>query len=181
MTEQELLSKMVAPGTKRPGKNGPITLNAAERKRFLGKFSKTGTCWVWTSGIFKSSGYGQFKLRGQPQQAHRVSFVIHKSDIPAGLLVLHRCDNRLCVNPDHLFLGSHQDNSDDMIAKCRDRCPKGEDHGMSTLTADQVEWVRRVYIPRHPKFGGSALSRSLGVKQQCISKVVTGVRWRDDR
>lgn len=81
-------------------------------------------CWEWV-GFKNAAGYGRVKMsalggnRAKGHLAHRVAWLLFKSPIPNGLCVLHRCDNRGCVNPDHLFLGTYQDNCDDMIAKNR--------------------------------------------------------------
>lgn len=80
-------------------------------------------CWIWTASVHrKNGGYGQIQLgrRGEGvAKAHRVSYELHCGPIPDELMVLHRCDNRRCVNPEHLFLGTAQDNTDDMIQKKR--------------------------------------------------------------
>lgn len=77
-------------------------------------------CWFFLNAI-KPSGYCYFKFAGEGARllAHRASYKIYKGEIPKGMLVLHDCDNRLCVNPDHLFLGTHKDNTQDMIRKGR--------------------------------------------------------------
>ena len=86
--------------------------------RFWDKVNKTDTCWLWT-GNTEKIGYGIFKLKGKALKAHRLSYAYHKNSIPAGNMVLHRCDVRNCVNPDHLFLGTQTDNMRDMTAKGR--------------------------------------------------------------
>lgn len=78
-------------------------------------------CFLWLGGV--SKGYGMTRFRGRHEAAHRVAWRVFIGDIPAGLFVLHRCDNPLCVNPQHLFLGTHTENVRDMIAKGRDRGP----------------------------------------------------------
>lgn len=85
------------------------------------------TCWEW-KGHRNSDGYGHFSCFGQRNHAaHRASYRFFKSEIPEGLLVLHKCDNPGCVNPDHLFLGTDKDNSDDKISKGRERFTAAED------------------------------------------------------
>ena len=85
------------------------------KDRFWEKVNKTNECWEWIAG--KSHGYGVFWINGKLLRAHRVAWSIYNGGIPEGLLVLHKCDNPACVNPDHLFIGTQQDNVDDMITK----------------------------------------------------------------
>lgn len=85
--------------------------------RFFDKVNKTNNCWEW-SGT-NNYRYGLLRTCGKMVRAHRISWEIHFGTIPAGLHVLHKCDNTLCVNPDHLFLGTHFDNMQDMAKKGR--------------------------------------------------------------
>lgn len=87
-----------------------------DKYRFMGKVQKLHSCWFWIASK-RNTGYGAFKIYGKVIDAHRVSYMIHKGDIPYGLLVCHSCDNRLCVNPDHLWLGTYRDNVRDMYRK----------------------------------------------------------------
>lgn len=87
-------------------------------KRFWDKVNKKGDCWNWTAS-FRKAGYGAFKYKGKVISAHRMSFIIKHEYIPAGKWVLHRCDNRKCVNPAHLFLGNASDNMQDCANKNR--------------------------------------------------------------
>lgn len=88
---------------------------------FWAKVVKTEACWDW-KGYKNKQGYGRMGIAAsQCVNAHRVSWVIHSGQIPAGLFVCHRCDNPSCTRPDHLFLGTRQDNVDDMLIKKRSR------------------------------------------------------------
>lgn len=91
--------------------------------RFSGiAFVKTESgCWEWPMSLNVDSGYGQFFVRpgGMPITSHRMAWITFRGPIPSGLHVLHRCDNRKCCNPDHLWLGTNTDNVHDMISKGR--------------------------------------------------------------
>lgn len=88
--------------------------------RFWSKVKKGNLdeCWE-RSGSDNGNGYNQLKIKGVPILSHRFSWIIHKGQIPNGLKILHKCDNRRCVNPNHLFLGTQLDNIRDMINKGR--------------------------------------------------------------
>jgi len=88
-------------------------------ERFWAKVNRTDSCWLWT-GSKTIGGYGQFPYKRIPLLAHRVSYLISCGDIPDGLIVCHHCDNPSCVRPDHLFVGTHKDNFEDMVKKGRE-------------------------------------------------------------
>lgn len=99
------------------------------KERFWKRVEKTGGCWLWTGSCFPN-GYGQFSLSKTSVGAHRISWLIHNGDIPTGIFVCHHCDNPICIRPDHLFLGTAQDNTRDAATK--GRMAKGDRHGTHT-------------------------------------------------
>ena len=112
-----------------------MTINCYRRRfltpseRFWSRVNKTETCWEWTGG-FMVGGYGQFWLKSQNRSigAHRFAWEEANGPLPAGLFVCHRCDNRKCVRPAHLFAGTPLDNTRDMLAKGRQKKPLGLTH-----------------------------------------------------
>ena len=139
--------------------------------------SETG-CWDWTASTFPS-GYGRIREGGRETNhvgAHRISYKLHVGEIPSGLCVCHRCDRRCCVNPDHLFLGTHEDNMRDMVEKGRalggGRNPKAK---LSQGDIDFVRWA----LPRWGKGGAAHLAKFFGVSQTQMSRIKYGRAWTD--
>lgn len=121
-------------------------------------------CWEF-SGARHNQGYGLISLNGKMYRAHRVAYDLCVGDIPEDIQVLHKCDNPPCVNPEHLFLGTGQDNMDDKVAK--DRHTYGEGHGK--LTEEQVIEIRALL--------DSGLSYKEVATQFNISKSATSHIW----
>jgi hypothetical protein len=107
--------------------------------KFVDK-KKGNECWIW-KGKPNNSGYGTANFRGKFVGAHRVSYILNIGKIPEKMSVLHHCDIKMCVRPDHLFLGTQKDNIMDMIKKGRNLC--GEKHNMAKLNENKVREIRR--------------------------------------
>lgn len=140
---------------------------------FWSKVEKTRRCWRWRGGQVKD-GYGVFRFPGGKKAgAHRVAYELAHGPIPEGMLVLHRCDNPVCVRPDHLVLGTHQDNMRDRARKRRQA--RGEQHGRAKLSWRDVATIRRLHARRHSTV--SELARKYGVSKSAIQKVVNRETW----
>lgn len=127
-------------------------------------------CWLWTACI-GTGGYGLFRLNGPQLRAHRASHILFVGPIPEGLYVCHKCDVRSCVNPDHLFLGTHADNSADMARKQR---TVGEKHSATKLTENNVTEIRRLA----PVATRASIARRFGVSRSHVSKIIHGHNWK---
>lgn len=125
-------------------------------------------CWLWNGG-WTERKYGVCSTK-KVVLAHRDSYVRHKGDIPDGLFVCHKCDTPCCVNPDHLFLGTHDENMRDMVNKGRG--PTGEKNPMSKLSEAQVLYIRS------SKMSQKKLAVEMGCAQSAISRIKNGLRWK---
>lgn len=146
-------------------------------QRFEEKFSPepNSGCWLWT-GCLSGGRYGGLRVNGRMERAHRVSYKLYKGPIPEGMFVLHKCDIPSCVNPNHLFLGTHADNMAGRNAKNRQAKLKGESHGCAKLTAAAVLEIRRILktCGRTP----AELSVIFDVSQMTISRIKRDQNWQ---
>lgn len=129
-------------------------------------------CWNWTNKKFRN-GYGCFTIQGRYLLAHRCSFELEHGYLPEpGLVLCHTCDNRLCVNPAHLFVGTPSDNIQDMLRKGRGNFAKGEKAGNAKLSDDDVIIIRRLY--QSGQMTQADIAQQFDVSAKQISVIVNG-------
>lgn len=150
-----------------------MQVNEFNQEILEAKVTRTGTgCWEWrVTKPASTTGYATMSISGKSYNLHRVSFEIYSGrELQPGECVLHRCDNRLCINPDHLFVGSKGDNNRDRMVKGRSAV--GERCHLSTLTEEQV-------IEIHDTPGSyRGLARIYGLNKGTIKQIKTEVTWR---
>lgn len=135
-----------------------------------------GQCWEWTGGTYPK-GYGYIGIWRQLHRAYRWAYEELVGPIPCGLSVLHRCDNRTCVNPSHLFLGTSQNNIQDMVDK--DRQAKGETINNSKLTEKDVTEIRRRYHYRsYHNDNACELAYEFRVGLATIRRILSRKTWK---
>lgn len=174
---------------------------------FWAKVRKTATCWLWTGARNSTPGenYGFVSVNRKTRRAHVVSYILKHGQLPAGALVLHKCDNPPCVRPGHLFLGTHKDNAIDRNAKGRitykkgrdhwthrtprkvargsshgrntkpERTARGDRHGMAILTQEKVATIRLLYLTG--RFSYAQLASRSGVSKSTVGMMLEGRNW----
>lgn len=127
-------------------------------------------CWIW-QGSRMSGGYGNLTFHSESMTAHRASWIVHKGPIPVNLNVLHKCDNRPCINPDHLFIGTQAENLQDMVNKGRDAL-----RNKAILTSEQVLVIKQLLIAgKHSQY---EIGDMFGVSRSTILNIHLGHNWR---
>jgi hypothetical protein len=143
-------------------------------ERFWSKVNKTESCWEWTAGKC-SDGYGNF-MTDRNEGSHRVAWRFSRGHDAGEMHVLHRCDNRACVNPSHLFLGTHADNMADMASKGRKPGKRRMDSPRAAVLPEKsMTGIRYAYS----MFGltQKEIAAAMGCSQQLVSLVIRGERW----
>lgn len=146
--------------------------NENVEERFWGKVNigSQSECWPWTAGEIE--GYGSFGYRGRNWLAHRVAWTWSKGEIPPGLCVCHHCDNRCCVNPGHLFLGTRADNQRDMVRK--GRAASGESNAQAKLTEPDVIAIRAL---RKDGMLQYEIAERFGISRANVGYIVRRKTW----
>lgn len=144
-------------------------------ERFWNQVECGDGCWTWT-GHLNPSGRGQFQIgtnrKSVMVRAHRMAWYLTRGDIPAGLVVCHKCDNHACVRPDHLFLGTQKDNCQDAMRKGRNVF--AERHGRAKLSADDVRAIRSAHDAGATVRG---LARQYGMAKRSVDCIVKRINW----
>ena len=170
---------------RRVDKNGPLPDQSIPHYRGLSQ------CWTWLGSLHPQKGYGQLGWNGRLIYVHRFSWILANGAIPDGMRILHRCDIRSCVNPDHLFVGTDEDNARDRESKSRgkqpcgdmngkrrhpDKCARGERNGNAILTLEQIVQMRFRY-----RLGGishQALADEYGIDKSQAGRIIRRQFWK---
>jgi len=186
----EIKPKDVERFWKKVNKEGPIV------------YEELGPCWEW-AGVKANNGYGLFNLRinkkAKQITAHRLSYMIanNLTQWPDGLLACHKCDNKICVRSDHIFLGTPTDNMQDAVKKGRiargektgaythpEQRRVGELHGQAIVTWEIVRELRRIYdsLPKPVRRGVSkAVRERFGLKERTYNSIVKREHWKEEQ
>lgn len=160
------------------GHQGRARKAAPVDKRFWSKVDKRGPndCWEW-QGCVTRKGYGFIKVGHNTQLAHRVAWILLRGAIEDDLCCLHSCDNPKCVNPNHIFLGTREDNNLDRKRKGRGRNgpQDGSNNNHAKLTWDKVEEIRRLFNQKGISQG--QIARRFNITQPTVSRIVRGLGW----
>jgi hypothetical protein len=149
-------------------------MNQKDIDRFLAKVNKTDDCWIWT-GCLNSDGYGNFRYKGRTISAHRFSYIVSYGEIPEAMSVCHHCDVRNCINPSHLFLGTHLENMRDCSLKKRIRQQLGEKNNNAVLTSSMVLKMRSLYANG---VSFPEIQKIFNTKKTATRCAIKGITWK---
>jgi len=142
------------------------------KKNYEKNVVKQEGCWDWKGCVVR--GYAILGIRPY-LKAHRASWIVHNGPIPKGVLVCHTCDNTKCTNPEHLWLGTYKENTQDKIKKGRSNTPNGSQLKVAKLTEEQVEKIKFML---NDKIQGSEIARMFGVSPKVISRIKHNETWK---
>ena len=171
------------------GRIRAIPLNQKKRNlvqfaiSFWARVKKEGQneCWNWTKAKHTQKNFFRYGIvwwNGKKYYAHRAAWIITNGKIPKEMNICHHCDNPMCVNPSHLFLGTQKDNVQDCKNKGRFNKEKGEDRYNATLKESDIIEIRRRYVPRSKENSGVKLAKEFGVGHSMISAIIKKTRWK---
>tara|TARA_Y100000310_G_scaffold240365_1_gene244193 strand:+ start:516 stop:974 length:459 start_codon:yes stop_codon:yes gene_type:complete len=143
------------------------------KQRFRSLDVGDNECWEWPWGRNRL-GYGGVQFNKKWHRAHRVAWILFVGPIPKDMFVCHHCDNPPCVNPNHLWIGSHRDNVDDMLNKGRSNNHHGQNNPNARLTEDDVSEIKHRYDEGEYQY---EIARVFGISQQHVSQITRDVRW----
>ena len=155
----------------KPWRDLPKTKSIRQRILDSSELDLVSGCWNWQLSL-NHNGYGNFSILRKSNVAHRASYEEFVGPIPEGLCVLHKCDNPRCCNPEHLFLGTIQDNADDKVAKGRSM--RGSGHYKAIITEDQAALIFNMI---QEGFTIADIKSRLGVGEDIIQPIKRGVTW----
>ena len=157
----------------------PKHLLFGEEARFWSKVNKTENCWIWIGGK-NDEGYGKFTIgRGKKHvNAHRYSYELFHKVSPGDMLVCHHCDNTSCVNPQHLYLGTAKDNSNDKVKRGRSNSPVGSRSYLSKLKESDILVIRNAISFDGIEEKANQLAEQYNVKIDCIYDILRRQRWK---
>lgn len=144
------------------------------KESFENKVIKQDGCWGF-KGKTRTDGYAGIEYKGKNLLIHRASWLIHNGSLPQNLCVLHKCDNRICSNPNHLFLGTQEDNIRDMVLKKRNSAPIGEKVSISKLKSEQVMQIKKLLAQ---KMTIKKIAQLFNISFITISDIKRNKTWR---
>ena len=129
-------------------------------------------CWEWTGGV-SGNGYGKMMIGGEPVPAHQIAVILDGREVGDGF-ALHECDNPLCQNPAHLYVGDAEDNAQDRERRNRADHAKGEDHGMAKITEEDVREIKDRLEGGEPQY---SIAEDYPISRAMVSRINTGQKW----
>lgn len=157
-----------------------VLRNKTVAERLAAYTKRSNKCLLWTGALNdkdRTKGYGVMNVRGRMRFVHQLAYELTYGTISSGKVVRHTCDNRLCCEPTHLILGTHKDNTQDMVL--RGRSAKGEDHGRAKITEQDALDIRTKFNTGN--YTKKALSDQYGITVTAIRAIVTGKTWKHVR
>lgn len=178
--------------TKHPWELGKVFHSSFHKRKSINGFAYRSTkeylfknimfglsdCWYWI-GPIDPAGYGLWCYKTKPRKAHRISYALFNGDFERTKKILHKCDSRNCVNPEHLFIGTQLDNVRDMISKGRHKFPErkyGEDNPLSKLTNKKIEEAKNL---RNAGLSYKKIGKEMGFSTMAIFRVLTERSWKN--